>query len=203
MKGKISREVSHFRKEYNASHLCLFWIINCTIHSTAKIWMDMRVHVWNQVVADVTLCWWFCWNDIAVYSFLPLLWQKTLALTSFSLLILKYFFWSLVKYLLEVFHVPYVLCVLVQGAGPADCTTWTRTEQRKSVWTYSISQRLWQLRRGHKDACVCWRSQGEAPKWCQILLLSDLQYFSHAVWFSVLFTVRTLAVLSTLFWDME
>lgn len=76
---------------------------------------------------------------------------------------LEVLIFSFLFFLFCVFHVPYVLCVLVQGAGPADCTTWTCTKQRKSVWTYSISQRLWQLRRGHKDACVCWRSQGEPP----------------------------------------
>lgn len=61
-----------------------------------------------------------------------------------------------------VIHFLYVLNFLAQGAGLVDSTTGTYPEQRKGVWTYSISQCLWQLCRGHKNACICWRSQGKA-----------------------------------------
>lgn len=116
-----------------------------------------------MVVVDVTLFWCFCWNDIAVYSSLPLLWQKTLALTSFFLLVLNYYQAPFLYgcFPLWVFHAPYVLCLLVQGAGPADCTTGTCIQQRKSVWAHSISQRVRLLCTGHKVASVYWRSQGE------------------------------------------
>lgn len=49
-----------------------------------------------------------------------------------------------------------------QRAGPAECTLRTRPDQRKSLWTDPIPQRLRQLCRSNESTGLRWRSQGES-----------------------------------------
>lgn len=142
MTWQIAREVSHWRKQ-------LISYIYDTVFNNLEMLMKGNL------------------NDPYIYRFGKLLFCCCLFISEIMIHRLIYiyiFLFILMLHLLSfvVIYFLYVLNFLAQGAGLADSTTGTYPEQRKGVWTYSISQCLWQLCRGHKNACICRRSQGKA-----------------------------------------
>lgn len=96
------------------------------------------------------------------FFFLSCRWDTVLIFHFLHFLCL-YFENSHSSLLLRVFDVNCMACVFpAQGAGAADRTPWARPDQRESVRTHTLPQCLRRLRRGHQDACVRRRSQGEA-----------------------------------------
>lgn len=142
MTWQIVREVSHGRKQ-------LIPYIYYTVFNNLEMHMKGNVNgPYICTIGKVLFCCCLFISEIMICR----------------LIYIYIFLFILMLHLLSfvVIHFLYVLNFLAQGAGLADSTTGTYPEQRKGVWTYSISQCLWQLCRGHKNACICWRSQGKA-----------------------------------------